>query len=33
MPPHLLDTNILLCLVKRGDPEHGRIKSAVEHLI
>ncbi len=30
---HLLDTNILLRLAKRDDPEHAAIKTAVERLI
>ena len=31
--PHLLDGNILLRLVKRGDPEHSLVAFAIEQLI
>ena len=33
MPRHLLDTNILLRLAKRDDPEHSPIRTAIERLI
>jgi predicted nucleic acid-binding protein len=31
--PHLLDTNALLRLAKRDDPEHALIKAAIDRLI
>jgi predicted nucleic acid-binding protein len=33
MARHLLDTNILLRLAQRDDPEHSRIRAAIESLI
>jgi predicted nucleic acid-binding protein len=33
VPGHLLDTNVLLRLTRRGDPIHARIQATVRRLI